>query len=171
MSSVPEKNDDVFAQENGVVVADDEMKSNDSDNSLSSSIGVLSDGVGVEEEEVDEAESSALEDSLNSLQSLEAALPFKRGISGFYTGKSKSFVNLAEVKCLKEMEKEENPLNKRRRLTIAQNNTLYKWGSNSSSMPHLTRSDGGNAYSVGVEQEFKSSTNRACFSSIDNSTP
>ncbi|KAK4338061.1 hypothetical protein RND71_042548 [Anisodus tanguticus] len=71
MFSVSKKNDGVLVQENVVLV-----KSNDSDSSLSSSIGVLSNEVGGEEEDGEEAESPALEDSLNSFQSLEAALPF-----------------------------------------------------------------------------------------------
>ncbi|KAK4338064.1 hypothetical protein RND71_042551 [Anisodus tanguticus] len=54
-------------------------------------------------------------------------------------------------------------------LTITQN-TLYKWGSSSISMHHLKHSDGENAHSVRVEQESKSSTSRASFSSVDNST-
>ncbi|XP_060211217.1 protein OXIDATIVE STRESS 3 LIKE 4-like [Lycium barbarum] len=176
MSSVPEKNA-FLAQENGVVVDqhDDEMKSvvkSDSDNSLSSSIGKLSNGViGGDEEAGEEAVSKNEldEGALNSLTALEAALPFKRGLSGFYTGKSKSFVNLLEVKSLQEMEKEESPMNKRRRLTTTQN-AMYKRASSSSSMPVLTRIDGENAQNVGVEQEFKSSTGNTSFSSVNSAT-
>lgn len=75
-------------------------------------------------------------------------------------------MNLAEVKSVEEVEKEESPLNKRRRLTVATNN-LYKWGSSSSSsMPHLTHTDGENTYNVEVDQqEFKSSTS---FNSVDS---
>ncbi|XP_059277599.1 protein OXIDATIVE STRESS 3 LIKE 4 [Lycium ferocissimum] len=161
-----------MSSKNGVVVDhdDEEMKSvvkSDSDNSLSSSVGKLSNGVVGDDEDGEEAVSKAEVDegSLYSLATLEAALPFKRGLSVFYTGKSKSFVNLLEVKCLAEMEKDESPLNKRSRLTTTQN-AMYKWGSSSSSMPVLTRSEG----SAGVEQEFKSSTGNTSFSSTNSAT-
>ncbi|XP_009761407.1 uncharacterized protein LOC107832618 [Nicotiana tabacum] len=175
MSSLPEKKD-FLAEENGVVVADYEIKSfvkKISDDPLSfgqydgsSSIGLLSNGDQEEEEEGEEAQSKAVEGSLNSLASLEDALPFKRGLSTFYKGKSRSFMNLGEVKCVEEMEKEESPLNKRRRLTTA---SFYKWSSSSSSMPLLTHSEGENT-NIGIDQEFKSSTSTNSFSSVNSTT-
>ncbi|MCD9646695.1 hypothetical protein HAX54_036753 [Datura stramonium] len=186
MSSVPEKNDVLSAavtvddDQNELVAAaaadDDDMKSSvhkDADAvSLSSSIGVLSNGDGGDDEDGEEAQSKAVpvvEGSLNSFATLEAALPFKRGLSGYYDGKSKTFMNLAEVKSVEEIEKEESPLNKRRRLTVA-SKTLYKWGSSSSSMPHLTSSEGENSCSVGGEQELKSSTSSTSFGSVNSAT-
>lgn len=59
---------------------------------------------------------------LSSLETLEDSLPFKRGLSNFYSGKSKSFTSLstaAAVASAKDIVKPENPLNKRRRLFIA----------------------------------------------------
>ncbi|CAK9149827.1 unnamed protein product [Ilex paraguariensis] len=89
--------------------------------SETSSIGDPSDG-----EEGEEVESK-LSGSLVSLGSLEDSLPFKRGLSNYFSGKSKSFANLSDVSSVKEVEKEENPLNKRRRIMIA-----YKWSKKSS---------------------------------------
>ncbi|MCD7469808.1 hypothetical protein HAX54_009057 [Datura stramonium] len=77
--------------------------------------------------------------------------------------------SLSEVKSVEEIEKEESPLNKRRRLTVA-SKTLYKWGSSSSSMPHLTSSEGENSCSVGGEQELKSSTSSTSFGSVNSAT-
>ncbi|CAO2202585.1 unnamed protein product [Urochloa humidicola] len=61
---------------------------------------------------------------LGTLESLEDALPIKRGISNFYAGKSKSFTSLAEAAATaaaKEIAKPENPFNKRRRVLAAWN--------------------------------------------------
>ncbi|KAK6782687.1 hypothetical protein RDI58_020483 [Solanum bulbocastanum] len=167
MSSVP-----VQVDQNEVV--DDltsSVKNDDYTNSKSSSIGVLSHGDDGDDEDGEEAQSKAVveEGSLNSLATLEAALPFKRGLSGFYEGKSKTFMNLGDVKSIEDVDKEESPLNKRRRLTMA--TTLYKWGSSSSSsMPHLSPTDGENTHIVEVEQEYKSSTSSTSFNSIDSTT-
>uniref|UniRef100_A0A0A9DHX0 Uncharacterized protein n=1 Tax=Arundo donax TaxID=35708 RepID=A0A0A9DHX0_ARUDO len=59
---------------------------------------------------------------LGTLESLEDALPSKRGLSNFYAGKSKSFTSLAEAAAkaaAKEIAKPENPFNKRRRVLAA----------------------------------------------------
>ncbi|KAF7108506.1 hypothetical protein CFC21_108959 [Triticum aestivum] len=79
-----------------------------------------------EEEEV-ESEAKAPVDEvlamgLGTLESLEDALPSKRGLSNFYAGKSKSFTSLAEAAAkaaAKEIAKPENPFNKRRRVLAA----------------------------------------------------
>ncbi|CAN8326796.1 unnamed protein product [Cochlearia groenlandica] len=78
-----------------------------------------SSSVGNEEEEEDDAVSSKGRwiDSFSS--SLEDSLPIKRGLSKHYIGKSKSFGNLMEANNAKDLEKLESPLNKRRRLLIA----------------------------------------------------
>ena len=46
---------------------------------------------------------------------------YRRGLSKFYSGKSKSFANIAEVRNIKELGKSDNPFNKRRRTLIAYN--------------------------------------------------
>ncbi|KAL5222604.1 hypothetical protein ABZP36_027317 [Zizania latifolia] len=59
---------------------------------------------------------------LRTLESLEDALPIKRGLSNFYAGKSKSFTSLGEAAAkaaAKEIAKPENPFNKRRRVLAA----------------------------------------------------
>ncbi|VAI74239.1 unnamed protein product [Triticum turgidum subsp. durum] len=77
--------------------------------------------------EEEEVESEAPVDEvlamgLGTLESLEDALPSKRGLSNFYAGKSKSFTSLAEAAAkaaAKEIAKPENPFNKRRRVLAA----------------------------------------------------
>ncbi|CAF2242040.1 uncharacterized protein LOC103834606 isoform X1 [Brassica rapa] len=77
---------------------------------------------------------------------LEDSLPIKRGLSNHYLGKSKSFGNLMEASKAKDLEKVESPLNKRRRLLIANklrrsslsSFSIYsKTNNNLSSMPLL----------------------------------
>ncbi|XP_061362552.1 protein OXIDATIVE STRESS 3 LIKE 4-like [Gastrolobium bilobum] len=89
-----------------------------------------------EEEEVQ----SKLKKGLNSLDSLEDSLPIKRGLSNHFIGKSKSFTDLSQVNTVKELEKQENPFNKRRRVLIAsklsRKSSFYTW-SNPKSMPLL----------------------------------
>ncbi|KAK1611867.1 hypothetical protein QYE76_035540 [Lolium multiflorum] len=86
-----------------------------------SSIGVVTD----EEEEGDEADSKDTETKNNgglaSLDALDDALPVKRGLSSFFSGKSRSFANLQEVAGSTSSSKDvlakpENPFNKRRRI-------------------------------------------------------
>ncbi|KAI4974887.1 transcription initiation factor TFIID subunit 7-like [Hordeum vulgare subsp. vulgare] len=92
----------------------------------SSSIGEDSSSEKEEEEDV-ESEAKAPVDEvlamgLGTLESLEDALPSKRGLSNFYAGKSKSFTSLAEAAAkaaAKEIAKPENPFNKRRRVLAA----------------------------------------------------
>ncbi|RID47910.1 hypothetical protein BRARA_I04468 [Brassica rapa] len=83
----------------------------------SSSIGEISDN-----EEEDDVSSQGEGGALDSFSSsLEDSLPIKRGLSNHYVGKSKSFGNLMESSNInaKDLEKVENPFNKKRRLIIA----------------------------------------------------
>ncbi|KAG2259095.1 hypothetical protein Bca4012_010083 [Brassica carinata] len=116
-----------------------------SEDDSSSSIGEIS-----ENEEEDDAVSSQGEggalDSFSS--SLEDSLPIKRGLSNHYVGKSKSFGNLMEASNInaKDLEKVENPFNKKRRLIIANKlrsrgrsmsvSSFYTW-QNPNSLPLL----------------------------------
>ncbi|KAL6846827.1 hypothetical protein ACP4OV_024275 [Aristida adscensionis] len=73
------------------------------------------------EEGEEEVESKLKEgDALGCLDALEDSLPIKKGLSSFYSGKSKSFTSLAEAAAAtaaaKELAKPENPFNKRRRI-------------------------------------------------------
>lgn len=58
---------------------------------------------------------SKLKGPLDSMAELEDCLPIKRGLSSFFSGKSKSFTCLADIASVKELAKTENPYNKRRR--------------------------------------------------------
>lgn len=50
---------------------------------------------------------------LQDMSSLLQELPFKRGLSKHYNGKSQSFTSLANVRCLEDLAKPENPYNKK----------------------------------------------------------
>ncbi|KAG8373542.1 hypothetical protein BUALT_Bualt11G0035400 [Buddleja alternifolia] len=50
---------------------------------------------------------------LQEMSSLLQHLPFKRGLSKHYNGKSQSFTSLSNVNCLEELAKPENPYNKK----------------------------------------------------------
>jgi len=50
---------------------------------------------------------------LYEVNSLRASLPFKRGLSKFFGGKSQSFTSLADVKCLDDLAKPDNPYRKK----------------------------------------------------------
>ncbi|KAF3788730.1 hypothetical protein EJ110_NYTH19954 [Nymphaea thermarum] len=54
-----------------------------------------------------------VEGPLYEMSSLMAQLPFKRGLSKHYEGKSQSFTSLAAATCLADLAKPENPYNKR----------------------------------------------------------
>ncbi|XP_057731167.1 protein OXIDATIVE STRESS 3 LIKE 4-like [Arachis stenosperma] len=104
--------------------------------SSSSSIGTPDDDSG-DEEEIQ----SGLKPGLGSLDSLEDSLPIKRGLSSHFDGKSKSFTDLSQVNNLMELQKQESPFNKRRRVLIAskwRKSSFYTWSkSNPTSMPLL----------------------------------
>ena len=119
----------------------------DASSSSSSSIGAPDDS-DVEDDasfkgsadDDEEAQSRFRSGSFGSLASLEESLPIKRGLSNHFPGKSKSFANLSEVGTVKDLEKRENPLNKRRRVLIASKwsrKSFYSWA-NPKSMPLLT---------------------------------
>ncbi|XP_042471734.1 uncharacterized protein LOC122053888 [Zingiber officinale] len=88
----------------------------------SSSIGAASSGISSagELEEEEEVESHKEENPLACFQSFEESLPIKRGISSFFSGKSKSFLSLSEAAMATatagDLLKPEHGLNKRRRI-------------------------------------------------------
>ncbi|KAG7551831.1 hypothetical protein ISN45_Aa06g024630 [Arabidopsis thaliana x Arabidopsis arenosa] len=111
----------------------------------SSSIGTPGDSEEDEEETEDENQNDDVSSKelglrgLASMSSLEDSLLSKRGLSNHYKGKSKSFGNLGEIGSVKEVAKQENPLNKRRRLQICNKlarKSFYSW-QNPKSMPLL----------------------------------
>lgn len=103
-----------------------------------------SSSIGTPDDESDNGEEIQSEfkgrNGLGSLDSLEDSLPIKRGLSSHFEGKSKSFTDLSQVNTLKELQKQESPFNKRRRVLIASKFTrksaFYSW-SNPKSMPLL----------------------------------
>ncbi|WOK99893.1 hypothetical protein Cni_G08605 [Canna indica] len=68
----------------------------------------------------EEVESKQKHGSFQSLDTLEESLPIKRGLSCFFSGKSKSFTTLSDVANMtaNDLKKQENPFNKRRRILI-----------------------------------------------------
>ncbi|TVU07757.1 hypothetical protein EJB05_41126 [Eragrostis curvula] len=98
-----------------------------------SSIGAASDQEDRDEEDGDEADSGSSTaatrprrkhvnsaGALACMDALDDALPIKRGLSNFFSGKSRSFANLqdaaAAVTSARDLAKPENPFNKRRRV-------------------------------------------------------
>ncbi|CAJ1973817.1 unnamed protein product [Sphenostylis stenocarpa] len=103
----------------------------------SSSIGTPDDSDNEEEEVQSKLK---IRTGLGSLDAMEDSLPIKRGLSSHFDGKSKSFSDLSQVSALKELQKQESPFNKRRRVLIAskwsRRSSFYSW-SNPKSMPLL----------------------------------
>lgn len=89
--------------------------SKDSLSECSSSIGKDDSLSSIDDDAGDMEVESKLKGPLDSMAELEDSLPIKRGLSNFFTGKSKSFTCLADVASVKELAKPENPYNKRRR--------------------------------------------------------
>ncbi|XP_047337178.1 uncharacterized serine-rich protein C215.13-like [Impatiens glandulifera] len=85
-------------------VVDSEMSS-----ASSSSVSSLTDLEDEDEEEV----ASSLNNPLQNMSSLLHQLPFKKGLSKHYQGKSQSFISMAKVSCLEDLIKQENPYNKK----------------------------------------------------------
>ncbi|GLT25642.1 hypothetical protein SLA2020_007600 [Shorea laevis] len=89
------------------------------------------DGGDCEENEVQ----SSYKGALDMMDSLEEVLPFRRGISKFYNGKSKSFTTLADAAdspSIKDIAKPENAYTRRRRNLLAIN---HVWDKNRSKRP------------------------------------
>ncbi|CAL9106742.1 unnamed protein product [Musa acuminata var. zebrina] len=93
------------------------------ESSESSSIGAASSSSEKDEKEEEEeaVESKRKDGAFGSLDPLEDSLPIKRGLSNFFSGKSKSFASLSDAAMASagELVKPENPFNKRRRLLMA----------------------------------------------------
>ncbi|XP_057967905.1 protein OXIDATIVE STRESS 3 LIKE 2-like [Malania oleifera] len=119
--------------EPAVLVADRGFQAaGDSDSCSSSSIGrnsdvfwALSDGDDGGESEVQ----SSYKGPLDTMDALEEVLPMKKGISKFYSGKSKSFTSLAEISSsssTKDLAKPENAYSRKRKNLLAHNNLCEK---------------------------------------------
>ncbi|CAA3007189.1 Hypothetical predicted protein [Olea europaea subsp. europaea] len=69
----------------------------------------------------DDVDENEVQNALKSLASLEDPLPIKRGLSNFYNGKSKSFMNLSREESklkMKELEKPDYQMKRKRRLIV-----------------------------------------------------
>ncbi|KAK8918288.1 hypothetical protein KSP39_PZI021015 [Platanthera zijinensis] len=98
------------------------VEEDDDGSSETSSIGALSSSSDDDEENGDVVQSKLKDEGiLASLDSLEESLPIKRGLSNFFTGKSKSFATLSDAGGghAKDLVKHENPFNKRRRILMS----------------------------------------------------
>ncbi|XP_015867263.2 KID-containing protein 1 isoform X1 [Ziziphus jujuba] len=150
----------LFLKDDGVVGSDirisgkEKPRSDDESSDSSSTIGVPDDsdeeddasskGDGGSDEVQSKFSRGGGFGSLGSLSSLEETLPInRRGLSNYFSGKSKSFANLSDVSAVnnvKQVEKAENPFNKRRRVLIAakwsRKSSFYNWP-NPKSMPLL----------------------------------
>ncbi|KAG1331936.1 glucosidase 2 subunit beta [Cocos nucifera] len=110
------------------------------ESSESSSIGFRSsDSSSVKDGEEEEVQSKAKDGALGSLDSLEESLPIKRGLSNYFSGKSKSFASLADMAAAttRDLAKPENPFNKRRRLLMASKTRSASYASLVTSLPPL----------------------------------
>ncbi|KAK7857303.1 hypothetical protein CFP56_018527 [Quercus suber] len=106
------------------------------DSCSSSSIGRNSDtsdgggGGGGGDESGEESEvQSSFKGPLDTMNALQEVLPLKRGISNFYSGRSKSFTSLADASSatsIKDLEKVENPYTRKRKNLLAHGNFLDK---------------------------------------------
>lgn len=145
----------------------------------SSSIGAPSEE---DEEDNDDVSSKEVQSNfkrgLGSLSSLEETLPIKRGLSNHFIGKSKSFANLSDVGTVKDLEKQENPFNKRRRVLIASKwsskRTSFYSSNNPKSMPLLALNEDGDEDEDENEhqerQEYPSSSSSSSSPSSSTST-
>ncbi|KAJ8505529.1 hypothetical protein OPV22_006415 [Ensete ventricosum] len=124
------REEEVVRRRNGFCLGRKEVAAESSE---SSSIGAASSSSeeevsrqeGREAKEEEEVESKRKDGAaLGSLDSLEDSLPIKRGLSNFFSGKSKSFASLSDAATAtaKDMAKPENPFNKRRRLLMMSSN-------------------------------------------------
>ncbi|XP_019457368.1 PREDICTED: uncharacterized protein LOC109357778 isoform X2 [Lupinus angustifolius] len=119
-----------------------------------------------------------VQSKLKGLGSFENSLNIEKGLSSHFIGKSKSFTDLSQVNTVKELEKQENPFNKRKRVLIA-----AKWSrrsfyscSNPKSMPILPivdeDQDNNNYYDEEEEENGKRKLSpSSSSSSLDNRVP
>ncbi|GMN52995.1 hypothetical protein TIFTF001_022139 [Ficus carica] len=104
----------------------------ESDSCSSSSVGRNSDlsgGSSDGDDSADDEVQSSFKGPLDTMDALEEVLPIKRGISKFYSGKSKSFTSLVDVSSvssIKEFAKPENPYNKKRKNLLARASLMDK---------------------------------------------
>ncbi|XP_027332275.1 uncharacterized protein LOC113847389 [Abrus precatorius] len=110
-----------------VSICDRDFPADDSDSSGSSSIGRNSTSSEDSSDREDSGEvevQSSFKGPLDTINDLEEDLPVKKGISKFYSGKSKSFTSLADAAaatCMEDIVKPEDPYAKKRKNLLARN--------------------------------------------------
>nr|AGV54854.1 hypothetical protein [Phaseolus vulgaris] len=115
-----------------VAICDRDFPADDSDSSSDSSIGrnsISSDDSSDHEDAAEVEVQSSFKGPLDTINDLEEDLPVKKGISKFYSGKSKSFTSLADAAAASSMEeivKPEDPYAKKRKNLIARNASIER---------------------------------------------
>ncbi|XP_043694828.1 uncharacterized protein LOC122645588 [Telopea speciosissima] len=109
--------DSSFHQQNchGIMVeaheGGDDVDSDNSSNSISSILSdFMDDATTNESSSPDQVSNNG---PLYEMSSLMQQLPFKRGLSKYFQGKSQSFTSLSNVRSLEDLAKPENPYNKK----------------------------------------------------------
>ncbi|KAI9123094.1 hypothetical protein K1719_005983 [Acacia pycnantha] len=119
-------------------------RDDDSDSSSLSSIGMNSDSSEDSSDREDSGEAEVRSSSkgpLETVNTLEEGLPGKKGISKFYSGKSKSFTSLSDAvstTTIQEIVKPEDPYAKKRKNLLAHNmfvNRSRSYASNLGGIP------------------------------------
>ncbi|CAN6465950.1 unnamed protein product [Victoria cruziana] len=87
-------------------------------NSSSGAGSRSSDGEDGGEQEVQ----SSYKGPLDAMDSLEESLPIRKGISRFYSGRSKSFTSLSDAAAAEDLAKPENPYNRKRKNLLLMSN-------------------------------------------------
>ncbi|WOH08986.1 hypothetical protein DCAR_0728437 [Daucus carota subsp. sativus] len=106
----------------------DRRAADDDDSCSSSSIGKNSDVSGGGQSDSGDGDGevqSSFKGPLDCLDSLEEVLPIKRGISNFYSGKSKSYTSLSDVSScssIKDIVKQEDAYTRKRKNLLAHSN-------------------------------------------------
>jgi hypothetical protein len=116
-----------------VSICDQDFPEDDSDSdscvSSSSSLGRNSDDSSEDSSDREdsggvEVKTTKFKGPLDTMKDLEQDLPVKKGISKFYSGKSKSFTSLADAAgetCVQKIVKPEDPYAKKRKDSLARN--------------------------------------------------
>ncbi|XP_028751450.1 suppressor protein SRP40 [Neltuma alba] len=138
----------------------------DSDSSSSSSIGRNSDSSedSSDREDSGEAEAQSLfKGPLETVNTLEEGLPGKKGISKFYSGKSKSYSSLSDatsVASIQDIVKPEDPYAKKRKNLLAHSmfmNRSRSYASNLGGMPKRSANLGRGASCIALSSSSSSS--------------
>ncbi|XP_031496451.1 protein OXIDATIVE STRESS 3 LIKE 2-like [Nymphaea colorata] len=106
---------------------DDDSRCSSTSSTSSSSIGRnSSSGAGSRSSDGEDGGEPEVQSSykgpLDAMDSLEQSLPIRKGISKFYSGKSKSFTSLSDAAAAKDLTKPEDPYNRKRKNLLLMSN-------------------------------------------------